>query len=303
MTAIRTAQKVDNPVPPVLRDRGLLTQVADAVSVDRWEAGVTFVGYDATNKPVLVTHDWCNADSLAARTAPDSDIPAFQAFSIWDGETCSTLAVEPEWLSARTHHRVDLWTSFNVAKELMSGATTGNPSLKSTAVLVSGTHTPKAALMRLELDWAAAFGNQRADIHINPALLMLLSPYLDSEVEEVETETMTANADGTTETTTERTTYRAYGTPSGHRVIFDAGYGNVAPTAGSSSTDADHLWMYASGPVAVKVGQVMDNAIAGSLSYTRNEFNARSHVVALAAFDTDTVLAVKVSIADAVIDV
>lgn len=297
-TTINLPQKVEDPVVPVLRSRGLLVQVADAVTSPRWQGGVTFVGYDASNHPVSIALDWCAPDDLDARTPSASEIPAFQAFSLWDGETCSTLAVEPQWLTARTHHRVDISISTALAFELLSGFVTGNPSLQSTASTVAGgAYGPKAALMRLEMAWTAQGSNQRADIHMPPALLIALAPYLVAVERSVEI----LAADGTT---TETETVKGYETPMGNRVIFDGGYGVVGGVApGGAFADTDRAWIYASGPVAVQVGPTLDNDVAGSHFYDRNEFNARSHAMGLVVFDPDTVFAVEVDISDALIDV
>lgn len=150
MATVTVPQKVDNPVVPRVRPRGLLSDLAYPVNASRWQAGVTFVGYDATNIPEVVEHDWCNPDDVDGVPAA-AEVPAFQAFSVWDTEVCSTLAVDPAWLLDRTNRRVNLWTSFFLARELMTGSVTSNTSLQAAATTVSGTHSPVAALLRLEV--------------------------------------------------------------------------------------------------------------------------------------------------------
>lgn len=280
-----TGLVIQNPVKPVLRPTGLLVDVATELDVtqasqpapqegeaaptsdpNRWMAGVRFIGADNANIPVAHTLEWCDYNELipALPTSSAASDAQFAAFNLWNAEVCSAIGVEAPWLYDRTDARVRLWTSYALAYELLKGTATGNPNLEDATV--GAAVGPREALFRLESAWENAFGNIQGTMHMSPALLTLMSLYLDEEEENDE-----------------------WVTPSGHNIISDAAYANSG-TPGTSAV------IYMTGPVAYKATEPVRSGLFASLDLTRNLIQARSSATGLVVFDPDMLLGVTVNI-------
>lgn len=257
---------------PKRRPWGLLIDVADEIpNLDRRRvgAGVKFPVFGCgtlTSAEILPCED---ADEWEPAEDIDEDgCASFDAFVIEVAEVGTTLDYTIDDLRARHDARVAIQTS----AALTAGLLGKGPMNLSTAADVATSDPglpPLIALELIEERLAASLYGGAGIIHVTPAGLVAIAEHLER--------------DG-----------NLWRTPTGHVVVGDAGFTDLAPEGETSG--AGEGWMYGSGPVQVAISAPHVDTFGRAESYldrTTNKMRGWSERAALAIFDPCAVVAAK----------
>lgn len=252
--------------PPGLRRLpGLLLDVAaeipDVVG-DRWLSGVTFPPLGSGGLSRL-TPSFCDDDTYDQLLATEG-CATFAPFSVYGAEEGTTLDWDANQLSARITAR-EAMLSEQLTAELF--ASTDSPSLNDSAFAVpGGPFEALRALAAVEAILAMVLHGAEGIVWMPPGMTTVVAQHL--------------YRDGST-----------YRTPTGHRVASDPGAFGQVPDGESANPET--AWIYGSGPVLYKVGDVVDNVVSAEqyLDRDRNTILAQQRRYAIVAFDPATVVA------------
>lgn len=245
-------------LPPSGRPVGGLLSAARPIGGDWWR-GVTFSSGQCLAPQAVGS---CTDGAVTKTLAELSDAAQFDAFAVLQGLRCSTMG-RPE-LKAYAEASLDVTREFAVTSELLTGAASGNPSLKDAAELVtSSTPGIVEALACIDQFAATTLSGRLAFIHVSP----LAGTHLLSE--------SAIRLDG-----------RRFLTAFGNVVVIASGYDGRAPVPGSDpsvpASEGDPQWLYATGEVYAEVGQRDYNE---AVERGQNTLEAIAEDAALVAFD------------------
>lgn len=206
------------------RTRGLLIDTADRIPNSvRWLAGVTLRPWGCSG--LLPTDaDYCDfeADELDEFFEVGEN-PVFDAFDIYNTESCSTLDSDITVLNDRVGKRWDVMVSEQVAArlnlELAARATVVTTGPVNTAILIAKAEEALALTLHGGLGM----------VHMSPAALSMVV------------------AEGSVDLRDDQ-----WRTPGGHLVVADAGHTGVEPTAETLLDGTE--WVYTSGAVLYGLG-------------------------------------------------
>jgi hypothetical protein len=223
--------------------------------------GVNVDGY-----PEDVPSLWepCSAGTFRTKgEGGGGSLPRFDPFGMYVPLTCSAMSIG-DWreFAGRAEKVLEATQSFGVEDALSQGVDgSSNPFLGDAAVTVlgGGTLTPTVGLAYLE-DAIGATGRMGI-IHATPATVVALS----DELEDVDGVLRTLN-----------------GTP------VSSGGGYIGATANGSAPAAGQAYMFASGPVEVRLSEavLVGDDINGTLDTSSNDVTFRAERFALASWDT-----------------
>lgn len=184
-----------------------------------------------------------------------STVQTFEAFGVLQAIECSTLGRTN--VSQLAEESLDVTREFAVARELLTGIASGNPSLASATVISTATD-PVHALGCLDQAAAENLSGRLAYIHASPALGNAW---------------MAANViwrDG-----------RLWRTSLGSVVVVAAGYDGRAP-GGDAPSVGEQLYAYATAEVYAEVGQ---RETRQTIDRTVNTAEAWAEEAAIVVFD------------------
>lgn len=274
-------------LPPSGRPVGGLLSAARPLGGEWWR-GVTFASLQCVAPQSVGTA--CSDEEATTKVAQrPGELRTFETFAAVLALECSTLGGVN--LSEMAEDALDVVREFSVARELLTGAASGNPSLAGVtcgdppASCVTddlGTATdPVAALGCLDQTAAEALSGRLAFIHASPAILAAW---------------MAASAiwrDG-----------RLWRTALGSVVVGSAGYDGRAP-GGAAPVSGASLYAYATGEVyaatsaggrAPSVPQPGERDTLESVDRSVNTATAISEDVALVVFDPCFVAAIDTTV-------
>lgn len=253
----------DNPVQTVevraprlrRRPRGLLLDVAEPIDasrvrpsdegstdfdpMERIVGGVNFVGVGCS---VLdnFENQWCSEVTI-----PDDESSCetheFSSFVTVDRENAPIYFHEP-WIEDRIRQRFGAMTSAQVARELQSGALTGNPNMQDNATEIVDELVPVDQALYVVNEMAAGLDGVEVTIHTSPGLFELLVANYDIEQDDA----------GSSE---DDPTSRPFRTATGHLLVGDAGHDPAGAPEGYS-TEATGSWLYATLSVVTWLGDI-----------------------------------------------
>jgi hypothetical protein len=186
-------------------------------------------------------------------------LPTFDAFVVYIPTTCSTFGSGT--LRERALTALEARESMGVEQGLAAGILgVANPYLSDSNldILGSGTISPEIGLAYLEE--AIGGTGQQGMIHATPAVVSRLYPWL-------------TEADG------------GLVTANGNKVVSGAGYQGIVPD-GEGNPGAGEDYIYATGPVEVRLGPVVITELAESMDRELNTVTFRAERYALATWDT-----------------
>lgn len=261
---------MESPIapPPLTKRRwGLLIDAAYTINAARPKAGVTFpaLGTDPVDR---TTAEFC--DDIANWDDQVGSIEVFDSFIVRASEACSALDVDLAWLNGRLNTRWNAMVSEAVAAELGDGAQSGSKSLASEAT-VAGYATSVEGMAGAIEDLLSDLHGAAGMVHLSPRMFGLLG-----------TDFLTMVGD-------------QWFTKTGHLVVADPGYADLAPEGETSDTTTG--WIFTSGPVGLNLGDPRSNQNANEyLDRTVNRIHGRVIAEAVLAFDPATVSAVQVDL-------
>jgi len=273
---VSMALPIDAPTPRS-RPGGLLIDAVDTLDIaalahpvpkidgtsvppdpEKWRQGIEFVplGCSGLSRRDV---DLCS-DPGVALTDEDHPVPfapnsvEFGPFGIVGMEKCAAGRLTEKWLTDRILARFGAFESEQIAAELLgvdpvAGAL--SPTLKTSATVLDpgNTGTLYHAIALIEEGLAARLHGAAGIIHVTPAAML----YLQAGGGLI------------------RDAWKWY-TPSGHQVVFDAGFDGTVPTPFTYDGDGEVIvdgdgapvldevdetdideWAYGSGPVALKL--------------------------------------------------
>ena len=212
-------------IPLRKRTRGLLIETADRIPNSvRWLAGVTLRPWGCSGF-VPADADYCDFESDELDDFFDvGENPVFDAFDIYNTESCSTLDSDISVLNARVETRWGVMVSEQVAArlnlELAARATVATTGPINTSILIA----------KAEEQLALTLHGGLGMVHMSPAVLSM-----------VVAEGSVDLRDG------------QWRTPGGHFVVADAGHTGVQPT-GETLLDGTE-WVYTTGAVLFGLGE------------------------------------------------
>lgn len=234
-----TATGMELVIPaPALLPRTAATITTTAYSLDsalpndpeqRWRAGAKFQSLGCRG-PVTRADSWCNNANIIVDSTSDSALETFSSFEIDADEKCSTIAVDESWLVDRATIRMTAMESAQIASELLTGAATGNPSLRSSATASTQSPlSPASAAAVIEDMLGESLHGAQGFVSMSPGVFTRLQAGGGL-----------IQKDGFWETAT------------GHRIIAEPAFDtNVGPT-----TDvAGDAWIYGSAPIYWKASE------------------------------------------------
>lgn len=253
---IRLDLRGPRPVAPphsLLKTPGVVVE-----GPDRWLNGVNEIGY-----PEDVPSLWepCSEGTFREKEeGTDRPQATFDAFVAYLPITCSTFGWQE--LQEQAEAVLDATLSYGVEEALAQGIPgSSNPYLgDANLTIVSGTQTPATALAYLE-DAIGATGRMGM-IHATPAIVSTLAA-----------DKLEGNEEGILLTSN--------GTP----VVSGGGYIGTDPDSGGTPS-AGQGWMFATGPVEVRLGDLVITDIAQSLDRSDNVVTFRAERYVLATWDT-----------------
>jgi len=207
------------------RTRGLLIETADRIPNSvRWLAGVTLRPWGCSGF-VPADADYCDFESDELDDFFDvGENPVFDAFDIYNTESCSTLDSDISVLNARVETRWGVMVSEQVAArlnlELAARATVATTGPINTSILIA----------KAEEQLALTIHGGLGMVHMSPAVLSM-----------VVAEGSVDLRDG------------MWLTPGGHVVVADAGHTGIEPT-GETLLDGTE-WVYTTGAVLFGLGE------------------------------------------------
>lgn len=274
-----------NALAPPLRTEATFLDVAypmpgewtDRGGVNRsLGAGLAFVPWGV---PVItVTKLECSEDE--AETVPHGFETAVVQlpFRLTNGVTCTSLSTTTgAELRDAALTQLRQIESAAFAQQLVDATTTNSAGLASTATVVVGATAVAVsrAFARLEDFLATRLFNSIGFIHVSPGVFALA---VAAEV--------VILRDGMWQTAT------------GHLVIADAGYADMAAPTGQAQQQPESKWIYASGPVWFSKSRTDDiegaNTAGAAFNFAHNDHEAFTESYGVLAFDPETVGAVRV---------
>lgn len=218
-----------------------------------WWRGITFSSTQCTVPQVVGAECTDNPDEKETQR-PGSAV-TFDIFGVLHSIDCTTMGNTD--VGALAEQALDVTREFAVAREFLTGASSGNPSLADATVLTASTD-PVAALGCLDQKAAEALSGRLAFIHASPSIA---------------TTWMAASAirlDG-----------RTWRTALGNVVVVSAGYDGRTP-GGAAPVNGGPQFAYATGEVyAATIKADTLDAVDRSI----NTRIATAEDVALVAFD------------------
>lgn len=214
-------------MPPVIieaprlrkRPRGLLLDVAEPITdgeLDRFAGGVTFCPQGCANLGAF-EDQFCEVVQLPSEGPTTPSAETFYSFTVVGREDAPE-RFEKDLAVNRIVQRFDSGISAQVARELVSGATSGSPSLQDSAT-VTVTGVDPADALYVITEELAAVDNAQGTIMATPGTFELLVNAYDIMEE-----------DG------------IYPTAAGHFLVGDSGFDGAAP---DGDVDAGFSWVYA----------------------------------------------------------
>jgi len=258
---------------PSVRPIGGLLAAARPIGGEWWR-GVTF------SSPVCAvpqTFGGCDNSDTSGGFAKEyqrpSTVQTFESFGVLQAIECSTMGRTN--VSELAEQSLDVTREFAVARELLTGIASGNPSLAS-AVTVGVATDPVAALGCLDQAAAENLSGRLAYIHASPA---------------IGNAWLAANAiwrDG-----------RLWRTSLGSVVVVAAGYDGRAP-GGDAPAPGASLYAYATSEVYAEVGQretrnTVDRAVNTAQAWSEEAAIVVFDPCYVAAIDTQVELCAEVS--------
>lgn len=226
----------------------------------RWLNGVNLLGYPE-DTPSL----WepCSDGTFRVK-AEGSERPQalFDPFVAYLPVTCSTLGWADGELSDMAEAALNATLSFAVEDALAEGGPSQtNPYLgDGNLTVLGGTESPEVALAYLEEAIGAT--GRRGMIHATPAVVAALQPFPVSDVQA-------------------STLITSNGTP----VVSGGGYIGAVPD-GEAALGATESWMFATGPVEVRLGPFSIPDLRTALDREINEVTFRAERPFLVTWDT-----------------
>lgn len=236
-------------IPGVLRDDG-----------DRWLNGVNIDSYPC-NVPTL--WDPCSTGTYRAKEdVVEMPRPRFDSFAIIQSLVCSSLGIgDPVAFTEKAETVLNATQSFGVEEAISQGvAGSTNPFLGdvNVTVLGGGAVTPAVGLAWLENAIGAT--GRMGMIHAPPAVVVAWEAGLSQDAPDGVLRTMN-------------------GTP------VASGGGYIGADANGVSAGAGQSWVFASGPVEVRLASVAVQPIRETLDRTDNSVVVRAERYALAVWD------------------
>lgn len=242
-------------LPPSGRPVGGLLSAARDIPAGDWWRGVTFSSGQCLVPQTVGT---CT-DGEVSKTLQDlSDVASFDAFSVLQALRCTTMGQSE--LGPYVNASLDVTREFAVARELLTGTASGNPSLADATTLNSASITDaESALACLDQHAATELSGRLAFIHASPLLAVHLY-------------NVGMFQDG-----------RLWRTPLGNIVVVSAGYDGRAPATPSvAPSEGDPQYLYATGEVYAEVGQ---RETLNAVERGQNSLQAIAEDAAIAVFD------------------
>ena len=212
-------------IPLRKRTRGLLIETADRIPNSvRWLAGVTLRPWGCSGF-VPADADYCDFESDELDDFFDVGTnPVFDAFDIYNTESCSTLDSDISVLNARVETRWGVMVSEQVAARL-------NVELAArAAVATTGPINTSILIAKAEEQLALTLHGGLGMVHMSPAVLSMVV------------------AEGSVDLRDDQ-----WRTPGGHLVVADAGHTGIEPT-GETLLDGTE-WVYTTGAVLFGLGE------------------------------------------------
>jgi hypothetical protein len=269
------------PAPPIRQGAAEVTLLTSARTLppevsayDRWRTGITHrstqtVAVDA--RSLCATADWTTRET-------DPEQPEFAPFDIGVIHGCEGLVDERAY-TREAQAALEDKTAWQIGRELWTGDITGNPSLQSTGVDVASGSTAVTDLVVSILCTAIedTISGGQAFIHL-PSLL--LGPLMLAQtVTRVGNRLLTAN---------------------GHVVIPGPGYPSTGTTGPAESEELSpgEVWVFATGPVEVGLGNVETRPLGPGTANRQNLFEVYATRPAIYRFDTGAVFAMKATLSN-----
>lgn len=233
-----------------------------------WLSGAVVYPY-----PADVPGGWdpCSTGTFRAKDEGTGvELPNFASFVIYLPITCSSMSIgDPDEFARRAEIAMNAVQSYAVEQQLSQGtAIATNPFFADAAadVLAGGAAvSPAVGLSYLE-DAIGATGKQGM-LHATPGVV---SQWFEGERQETPLTTV-----------------------NGSRVVSGGGYAGATPS-GESDAAAGQAWVYATGPVEVRLGEVAVMDIKEVLDRSNNDVTFRAERYVLATWDTQLQAAVLV---------
>lgn len=254
---------VDGPLP-VERVHTLLTVPGVRVPLEEhWESGVEVVAY-----PENVPTFW--DDSLAGtfRVKDEGDprtVSNFTTFVLYVPVSCTASGMSPEEFARLSGRVLEVTQSYGVEVALAAGVPgLSNPYLSDGNMATPNGATAVSARVGLSyLEQVIADTARGGMIHITPAVADALQPIRVTDDPTVPL-------------------YTGAGTP----IAVGAGYAGITPV-GQSAPAATRDWIYASGPVSVRIDDEVDLPdFSEALDRVMNDVTYRAEKVAVVSWDT-----------------
>lgn len=238
------------------RTRGLLIDTADRIPNSvRWMAGVTLRPWGCSGF-IPADADYCDFDAaeLDDFFAVGTN-PVFDAFDIYNTESCTTLDSDISVLNDRVEKRWGVMVSEQVAArlnlELAARATAVTTAPISTSILIAKAEEALALTLHGGLGM----------VHMSPAALSMVV------------------AEGSVDFTDGQ-----WRTPGGHVVVADAGHTGIEPTAETLLDGTE--WVYTTGAVLFGLGEPrIPTKATEYLDRETNTNTARAIGTSVVAFD------------------
>lgn len=233
------------------------------VSGGRWDGGINIWGY-TDGLPAL--WDACSAGTYRVKEDESGEAPVegFDSFVIYIAQMCSTfgIATDLAGFARRVEAVLEATQSFAIEQALAQGVP-GLPGNKylGDADLVALPAAASAAVGLSTLENAIGATGRQGMIHLTPAVAAQVADDL-------------INENGVLRTF------------SGNTVVIGGGYIGTDPVA-EASPDASHDWIFATGPVQVRLSELLTGPeeTSGLVDHETNEVIYRAEKLANVAWD------------------
>lgn len=260
---------LDGPAP-VAPPHSLLNTPGVVVDRDigRWMNGVNIFGYPEDTPSLWAP---CSNGTFAVKDeGGDMPVARFDPFAVYTPITCSAMGIgNAREFAGRAEIVLEATLSMGVEEGLAKGVPGQlgdvNPYFGDgdLAILTGSAVSPTVGLSYLE-NAIGATGRQGV-IHLTPAVASAVANLLCFEEQ----------PDGS------KWVYSA----SGNRVVIGDGYIGTDPVLGTSP-GAGEDWIFATGPVEVRIGPLVFNDLAETLERSTNDVTFRAERHILAEWDT-----------------
>jgi hypothetical protein len=288
VTAVGVALDLDGPLPvprrfSLLATPGIVVEEVGPEGGDpRWMAGVNVIGY-----PNGLPNSWEPCATGTTRVKSDGgDQPQkrFDPIAVYLPLTCSSHGLrDPQKLADRVELALDATLSFGVERALARGvalSTNGSLGDGNMIALASGAAvSPSVGLGYLENAIGDRTGRQGV-IHSTPAVVAAWG-YGDA-------------VNPSNDPVTEGPSALGLRSPNGTPIISGAGYIGAHPTGGLAGPTPTSDWVFATGPVEVRIGRAQPVSIEESIDTRINDIVVRAERYVL--YDWDGALQVGVLI-------